>query len=826
MNSKFVSTNETVADVAEFKGVLTSFVGSLGEGPEQSFIWAAYPFSPSNSTDGKSVNLHLPADQVTAPGAFDKKALLTLARSNSFYLSFFHVCGGIRFKVETPGIRQVELRGNRDEYLAGDITVSMDDSGHPLVLDVTSPQTCIRLNAPAGDTFRVGQWYYLVCLPIEFKEGFTLSFKGKVQRGLYTHSEGVSVKRAVWGSLDLPDRDAVWEEVPSSSALLREDFHFALERRYNSMLTNDKRFVAIGFDDFRSSDFSSIIPMFDRFGFRATFNRITFWGSLAEDDRQVISDHFFSGTHEMGDHTFRHFSFPFNEPLFNGQDPAAPDGDQKPFPTNDDLRKDCGNGRNVFGFDLTAPVESCLGYQAPPIQTPWGSMSDEECQFFRSWFSVMKDVGPEPDRSNLILLLDELSNRYLGTSGSSPGSWNSELGQYTGGIFTGCKTSANHEIWERYLEVMDRLNQELFGPGFSYRTWSWPGSKMSFCYYSHGGKLYYDSSHTVFVNNLAKMPSSLYQDASGNPKWRSWTDVLREHGYYSTHDAIYPGRVDGQPLTAMGYQFFFNESNSRKDALAYPTNRQVDYSQVAGAYPETFFSGSRSRAAQMYDDRGEFFQAIERWRTMTANGVIWGEVIDSAGSFSEQVFFEELLRYCKVAGIELITKQEAMDICFNYKRETGNLIYNPDFWNSAKEFLPDADVPSNPDGYTGDCYVDMDPQDGLPVLYTTTETVYNHFGVPLGNLLFSAEVEGHGMISFKFIRNRSGFGLNDLETVSTVSIENDDRSQVESLLYVPNEPIQPSEQLHEGLGDKIIGLQIVYSPGLSIKSVSLTKTEP
>lgn len=36
-----------------------------------------------------------------------------------------------------------------------------------------------------------------------------------------------------------------------------------------------ERLVAIGFDDFRASDFALVAPLFEKYGARATFNRAT-----------------------------------------------------------------------------------------------------------------------------------------------------------------------------------------------------------------------------------------------------------------------------------------------------------------------------------------------------------------------------------------------------------------------------------------------------------------------------------------------------------------------------------------------------------------------
>ena len=112
-------------------------------------------------------------------------------------------------------------------------------------------------------------------------------------------------------------------------------------------------------------------------------------------------------------------------------------------------------------------------------------------------------------RSGLIELLDDLSNKYLGTVGSSRGSWNDQRQCYTGGIFTGCKTSANHEIWKDILRSSPRIIRILLASVFNLRHGLSLVQNSAKCYFEKDGKYYYDNECTVLRNNLAKMKSSL-----------------------------------------------------------------------------------------------------------------------------------------------------------------------------------------------------------------------------------------------------------------------------------------------------------------------------
>ena len=278
------------------------------------------------------------------------------------------------------------------------------------------------------------------------------------------------------------------------------------------------------------------------------------------------------------------------------------------------------------------------------------------------------------------------------------------------------------------------------------------------------------------------------------------------------------------------YQFIMNASQSRPDALPHPTNRLLSYSKMASEYTKgTDLTGTAPYEVQMYDGgavegstKTIFRNEIEQWRHSIANGIIWGAVIDSQDTWSERMILEGLLKYGAKTGIEFVTHAEAYDICFNHQIKSGNLIYNPRLRNTAKEFMPSAiSVPSNPDGYRGDCSVSV--VNGTPVLITTGETDYRHYGIPYGKIKYSAEVKGSGSINIRIIKNSTNESSVKTESISidTINISNGDYAEVTSNLIIPDNGIGVYEDLFAGYGEKIIGLMIIYSSGLEIKNIDL-----
>lgn len=205
---RYTNYSDEAVSVAVFEGDGKSFVGATEDNGTKKNYWAIYPYAYKNSSDGQSVTAVIPDFQTATANNFAKGTLLTIAKSETTALQFYHVLGGIKFSVTHEGIRLVELTGNNNENLAGQVTITMDDGDRPLITSVTSPQKTIQLAAPDGETFQIGKWYYISCAPVAFSQGFTLTLRSDSETGIYSHSGPVEVKRAIWSSLSNVD-DAV-----------------------------------------------------------------------------------------------------------------------------------------------------------------------------------------------------------------------------------------------------------------------------------------------------------------------------------------------------------------------------------------------------------------------------------------------------------------------------------------------------------------------------------------------------------------------------------------------------------------------------------------
>ena len=98
------------------------------------------------------------------------------------------------------------------------------------------------------------------------------------------------------------------------------------------------RYVAFSFDDGRPSDFDWVAPLFTRYGARATFNIINA-PEHALPDYVAKVNRLIADGHEIGDHTVLHHTYMYEQPCCDG----------RTAPSNDDLRRDRGDGCNAFG---------------------------------------------------------------------------------------------------------------------------------------------------------------------------------------------------------------------------------------------------------------------------------------------------------------------------------------------------------------------------------------------------------------------------------------------------------------------------------------------
>ena len=168
---KMTSTNTEPATQAQFVGQAP--VSALDD-PDGGKYYALYPYSEDNSFDGTCLTASVPSLQVAAAGSFADGQFISVGCSDNLTMTFYHLCGGIKFNVSHSGITSVTLRGNNNEVIAGKVQITIDSDGHPQVSNILEGSSEITITCQDG--FQAGVDYFFVTLPVEFTNGFTVDF--------------------------------------------------------------------------------------------------------------------------------------------------------------------------------------------------------------------------------------------------------------------------------------------------------------------------------------------------------------------------------------------------------------------------------------------------------------------------------------------------------------------------------------------------------------------------------------------------------------------------------------------------------------------------
>ena len=119
-NVKYFSLNTENATTAIFdSNVIIGSTESSSSGK-----WGLYPYDSAATCDGSSVTTTIPAAQNGVPETFDDNLFPMLAHSFINEMTFYNVCGGIKFSLSRDDIKKITFKGNNDEKII-DMTFSL-----------------------------------------------------------------------------------------------------------------------------------------------------------------------------------------------------------------------------------------------------------------------------------------------------------------------------------------------------------------------------------------------------------------------------------------------------------------------------------------------------------------------------------------------------------------------------------------------------------------------------------------------------------------------------------------------------------------------------
>jgi len=660
-------------------------------------------------------------------------------------------------------------------------------------------------------------------------------------------------------------KHAIWRLDNGSRIYDGDQFEIRITADDNRNVNTNKRFLAQGNADFFPEDYQIIVPLLKKYGFSQTFYLQTRpLNSNPDLSYYSIADlnQIFETKSDMGDHTFAHFCMTTSFPLADGYN----------SPSNDDLRLNRGDGCNAFGIPLGTSVGAVCNSTylyfsgASYASVPFGQLSDQQCQDIRKSLSVFRRPTSYYQGSNVRLLeaLDYLSNKYLGTSGTGrniliPASGTSlptygDIVQYdannriAGGIFQGCSTTTNHEVWERLFRLHSLFHSNLLHREQLTRGWYSSGGLYRMFLYRNVG-VGYSGTGMAWMDAAKTLPASVYTKLynSRTGETRSLYDAEFNAGFRTGFEAgLEIRRTDGRNTT----QFFVPNKlgsgafNPDYDCLATPVGQiHRYYTNENGFSPQEMqeLNTSPSSLRWLYDrDRrvnpdngvGLYCAVNELLKWVT-----WGSIPKFADDSGQNegpyqdlrramlnIQIDNFFQFCYRAGIQVLSFEDAIEICKQPLAEGTNLFPNPFFTKTIDAVIGSTANPQEaPDGWT------FSPS-ALPLSgYDNTlhaETLMlpagssgniRQYMLRPGQLTFSLQAKGKGSITIYGMKNKSNYSYTPLTTdiLGVLNIDAQNWTPFSTGIDIPLAPdaVPNYEYAYcQGRDDQICGLYFVFSP--------------
>ncbi|WP_140392847.1 hypothetical protein [Parabacteroides sp. An277] len=163
-------------------GIVTNFKGTVSQTADT--YYALYPYNPDAEIEGNTVHTVLHDHQYAEPSSYASGMNLSVSRSSNsdaqdllFLHSPSYLCVHISENYQGDLIRSMRFKGNNNELIAGDVTITITSSdGAAKVINNENARTEISLNQiNAGATMLKGKTYYFVLAPQVFENGYTLT---------------------------------------------------------------------------------------------------------------------------------------------------------------------------------------------------------------------------------------------------------------------------------------------------------------------------------------------------------------------------------------------------------------------------------------------------------------------------------------------------------------------------------------------------------------------------------------------------------------------------------------------------------------------------
>lgn len=171
---KIIYNNKSTTAKAETTGASTIFKANVDEAPA---YYAVYPSSAATVTEDGSWKVAIPAKQDVSGGFGSAHYAAAVAKDGN--LAFRNLCGWLRFTIADQRIKSVLIRGNGEQFLAGNLAVTFDEEGNIASKTVSNGNSRIIVNVNGA-----GEYYVAVLPDVNLENGVGFRF--------YTSNEIVS----------------------------------------------------------------------------------------------------------------------------------------------------------------------------------------------------------------------------------------------------------------------------------------------------------------------------------------------------------------------------------------------------------------------------------------------------------------------------------------------------------------------------------------------------------------------------------------------------------------------------------------------------------
>lgn len=171
---KIIYNNKSTTAKAETTGASTIFKANVDEAPA---YYAVYPSSAATVAEDGSWKVAIPAKQDVSGGFGSAHYAAAVAKDGN--LAFRNICGWLRFTIADPSIKSVLIRGNGEQFLAGNLAVTFDEEGNIASKTVSNGNSRIIVNVNGA-----GEYYVAVLPDVNLENGVGFRF--------YTSNEIVS----------------------------------------------------------------------------------------------------------------------------------------------------------------------------------------------------------------------------------------------------------------------------------------------------------------------------------------------------------------------------------------------------------------------------------------------------------------------------------------------------------------------------------------------------------------------------------------------------------------------------------------------------------